>query len=331
MLGIYTRITNKERIEIEKLLSHNKSFTEIGLQLNRHKSSISREVKRWGREDYKSIEAQLESALQSSQRRHNKTKLNECSDLKKYVLGGLAKRWSPGLISAMLSRKFGGRKEMQLSAETIYVHIYDYNGTEQRKLLIGQLFQQRKFRGNIRRGADSRTTIKGKISIDARPSEVATRMKAGDWEGDLILGKEGKSAIGTLVERSSRILRLVPLKGKDALTVRKGFEKTFKAIPRQMKRSLTYDNGTEMAQHALFTQHTKMDVYFAHTYSPWERGTNENTNGLLRSYFPKGTDLSLVSKKRLQEVEDELNDRPRRVLNYQTPNEVFAKFAQANN
>ena len=158
---------------------------------------------------------------------------------------------------------------------------------------------------------------------------MGNRIEPGHWEGDLILGKEGKSAIGTLVERSSRVLILVHLKGKDSLTVRKAFERAFKHVPRHMKKSMTYDNGTEMAQHALFTKNTKTDVYFADPYSPWQRGTNENTNGLLRSFFPKGTDLSLITKKQLKQVEIKLNQRPRRILNYETPANIFLNYCHS--
>lgn len=140
------------------------------------------------------------------------------------------------------------------------------------------------------------------------------------------MGKDRGSAIGTLNERTTRTVILVHLKARDAASVRKAFEKEFKSIPAQMKRSLTYDNGTEMAQHKLFTKNTKVAVYFAHPYSPWERPTNENSNGLLRDYFPKGMDLSQVTKKRLKEVQDQLNERPRKVLGWRNPKEVFDEY-----
>lgn len=152
------------------------------------------------------------------------------------------------------------------------------------------------------------------------------RLIPGHWEGDLIMGKDRQSAIGTLNERTTRTVILVHLKARDATSVRKAFEKEFKTIPAQMKQSLTYDNGTEMAQHKLFTRNTKIAVYFAHPYSPWERPTNENSNGLLRDYFPKGMDLSTVTKKRLKEVQDQLNERPRKVLDWRKPKEVFEEF-----
>ena len=215
---------------------------------------------------------------------------------------------------------------MQISMESIYFYIYVHAKPELKKLLISQLRQKRKYRGNVRRGADKRTTIQDPVRIDERPAEVLGREIPGHWEGDLILGKDRASATGTLNERSSRTVIMVHLKSRDAENVRKAFEKEFKTIPAQMKKSLTYDNGTEMAQHKLFTKNSKIQVYFAHPYSPWERPTNENSNGLIRDYFPKGTDFSLVTKKELKRVQDELNERPRKVLDMCTPKEVFQKF-----
>lgn len=178
----------------------------------------------------------------------------------------------------------------------------------------------------MRRGADKRTTIQDPVRIDERPGEVKGRLIPGHWEGDLIMGKDRASAIGTLNERSSRTVIIVPLKARDAASVRKAFEKEFKTIPRQMKKTLTYDNGTEMAQHKLFTSNTKIQVYFAHPYSPWERPTNENSNGLIRDYFPKGTDFSTITAKQLKQVQNELNERPRKVLDMCTPKEVFGEY-----
>jgi IS30 family transposase len=215
---------------------------------------------------------------------------------------------------------------MRLSHEAIYMYVYLHSRGELQKALISQLRQKRRCRGNVRRGADKRTTIQDPVRIDERPEEVKGRLIPGHWEGDLIMGKNHASAIGTLVERTTRTIIIVPLKGRDAATVRKAFEKEFKSIPKQMKKSLTYDNGTEMAQHKLFTKHTKMQVYFAHPYSPWERPTNENSNCLIRDYFPKGTDFSTVSKARLKEVQNQLNERPRHVLDYRTPKEVFEEM-----
>ena len=157
------------------------------------------------------------------------------------------------------------------------------------------------------------------------PADLAKRSVAGHWEGDLIVGKGHKSALGTIVERKTRTVIMVPLKGKDALSVRKAFEKELISLPKQMRKSLTYDNGHEMAQHSLFTSRTKMKVYFAHPNSPWERGTCENTNGLIRQFFPKGTDFNKVSRREIKKVQKMLNERPRAVLGYRTPKDVFEK------
>ncbi len=317
----YTRFSFEERIQLEKLLSHSQSFAEIARALNRNKSTIAREVKRM--KIYSAIRANWDMVYKTSNRRRFKSKMNQNPALKTYVLSKLMKKWSPDQISVSLKMHYPDDNSMQLSRESIYYHVYVHCKKSLKEELIKELRQQRKFRGNVRRGADKRTTIPDATRIDERPPEVNGREVPGHWEGDLILGKDRESAIGTLVERSTRTLILVHLTARDSKTVRLAFEKKFKALPEVMKKSLTYDNGVEMAQHKLFKKHTKVDVYFTHPYSPWERPTNENTNGLLRQYFPKGMDLSKVSKKQLQHVQDEMNERPRRTLGYRSPAEVF--------
>lgn len=319
----YSRLTLKERIEIEKLLALNLSCPAIALRLGRHKTSIYREIKKYQKKTYQSWEANLNSYNRCINRKYGKSKIKLNPELQNYIHDKLAKFWSPDQISVSLKRLFPNNKNMQVSHETIYLYIYLHSKKELKSMLISELRQKRKYRGNTRRGTDKRTTIKDPIRIDERPQEVIGREIPGHWEGDLILGKNRESAIGTLVERSTRTTILVHLKSRDAKSVRKAFEKEFKQLPTLMKKSLTYDNGTEMAQHKLFTKNTKVQVYFTHPYSPWERPTNENTNGLLRDYFPKGTDLSTVTKKRLKQVQNELNERPRKVLDYMTPKEVF--------
>jgi IS30 family transposase len=318
----YERITLEERIEIEKMLALKKSYSEIAIHLGRHKSSIQRDVSPYGRKKYKAMVATWYSVDNSRGRRLNKTKINNNTKLEKEVLKMLKKRWSPDQICVSLKRKYPDNPAMHISHEAIYLHVYLHSKTELRHLLR----QKRKLRGNVRRGKDKRTTIVDPVRIDERPEEVLGREIPGHWEGDLVMGKERESAIGTLVERTTRTIIIVPLKNKDSTSVRKAFEKEFKSIPRQMKKTLTYDNGTEMAQHKLFTSNTKIQVYFTHPYSPWERPTNENSNGLIRDYFPKGTDFSTISTKRLKEVQNELNERPRKVLDYHTPKEVFEKI-----
>lgn len=326
----YDRLSFSERIEIEKLISHFKTYAEIAITLNRSKSTIQREVVKLGRDDYKAMKAECLAVGKSSNRKDGKNKMNVCAALKKYVLAKLELRWSPRQISMTLKKEFPEKDNMQISHESIYLYIYLHAKKELKATLITQLRQKRKFRGNVRRGADKRTTIADPIRIDERPEEVKGRLIPGHWEGDLVMGKERHSAIGTLVERTSRTIIIVPLKARDATTVRKAFEKEFKSIPKQMKKTMTYDNGTEMAQHKLFTKNTKIQVYFTHPYSPWERPTNENSNGLIRDYFPAGTDFNLITKARLKEVQNQLNERPRNVLNWRTPKEVFEELILKN-
>jgi IS30 family transposase len=323
----YERLSLYERFQIEKLLSHKKSYSDIAILLGRNKSTIQREVSKYGKANYKSLEAERMAVGKSSDRKNGKSKINTCNKLRMDVLIKLGWRWSPEQISISLAENFPQEKNMQLSFEAIYLHIYVHSKMNIKNVLIRQLRQERKFRGNVRRGKDKRTTIKDPIRIDERPLDVLGRQKPGHWEGDLVMGKDRESAIGTLVERTTRMLIIVYLLAKDATSVRKAFEREFKNIPRHMKLTMTYDNGTEMAQHELFTKNTKIDVYFAHPYSPWERGTNENTNGLIRDYFPKGTDFSTVSKKELKRVQNELNKRPRKVLNSKTPIAVFESYS----
>lgn len=168
--------------------------------------------------------------------------------------------------------------------------------------------------------------IQDYLSIEERPAAVADRIVPGHWEGDLLMGAMNKSAIGTLVERTTRFTFLVKLENKDATTVRESFAKEFRHLPRELKRTLTYDQGQEMAEHKLFTKDTDITVFFAHPHSPWERGTNENTNALVRQFFSKGTDFNKISEERLKEVQEMLNDRPRKVHDFYTPNEVFYKL-----
>jgi IS30 family transposase len=319
----YSRLSFDERIEIEKLLSHRKSYADIATALNRSKSTIQRDVIKQGIKQYKAMEAERLSVGKSSNRKSGKNKMAQCEPLENYVLEKLMLRWSPRQISISLQRQFPQNKAMQISHEAIYLYIYLHTKKELKNLLISELRQKRKYRGNVRRGADKRTTIQYPVRIDERPAEVMGRLIPGHWEGDLVMGKERASAIGTLVERTTRTIIIVPLKARDATTVRKAFEKEFKSIPLQMKKTMTYDNGTEMAQHKLFTKHTKIQVYFTHPYSPWERPTNENSNGLIRDYFPAGTDFNTITKARLKEVQNQLNERPRHVLDYRTPKEVF--------
>lgn len=322
----YKRLTLDERIIIEKQLALGLNTSQIATLLSRNRSSVHRDIKRCKKGDYTAMQATFSSVYNSSDRKNGKSKMKQNKKLYDYVVEKLNLYWSPQQIHMELMKDFPEDKAMRIATETVYFYIYVHAKPELKAALIEQLRQKRKYRGNVRRGKDKRTTIADKISIEERPEEVKGRLIPGHWEGDLVMGKDRQSAIGTLNERTTRTVILVHLKARDATSVRKAFEKEFRSIPAQMKKSLTYDNGTEMAQHKLFTKNTKVAVYFANPYSPWERPTNENSNGLLRDYFPKGMDLSTVSKKRLKEVQNQLNERPRKVLGWRKPKEVFDEF-----
>ena len=215
---------------------------------------------------------------------------------------------------------------MRISHEAIYQYIYVLPRGELKRTLTKALRQERAYRRK-RRGPGTIEETRGKIadmlSIEERPAEVADRSIPGHWEGDLIMGKYKRSALGTLVERTTRKIILVPLKEKNANAVRKAYARELCSLPKELTKTLTYDQGKEMSEHKQFTIDTGIQVYFAHPGSPWKRGTNENTNGLIRQYFPKGTDFMKVTPREIKRVERELNDRPRKVLNWMKPDEVF--------
>ncbi len=317
----YKRLTFEDRIKIEVYRLLNWTLEEIGKDLNRSKSSISRELSRYPI-TYSASKAQAEADRKS--RKHNcNSRLLDNELLCKIVYKYLRKRWSPAQISTYLKKQYVGKKEMQISHESIYTYIYLLPRGELRKELIGYLRQKKKSRYKRKGKYDRRGTIPEMISIEERPASVETRSIAGHWEGDLIMGKNHKTAIGSIVERKTRTVILVKLKQKDATSVRKAFERELKTLPKQMKKTLTYDQGREMSEHKLFTANTKMKVYFCHPASPWERGTNENTNMLIRDYFPKGTDFDAISRKEVKRVQNELNERIRKTLNWESPKDVF--------
>jgi IS30 family transposase len=225
----------------------------------------------------------------------------------------------------MLRKEYPNNPDMQVSHETIYSYLYVLPRGQLRKELLSYLRQKRRLRKNRSHVHEKRGQIPDIISIEERPAEVADRTVPGHWEGDLLMGKDHQSAVATLVDRSTRFLILIPLKKKDATTVRKAYEKEIMALPALVRKSLTLDRGKENAEHVLFTKNTKMQVYFAHPQSPWERGTNENTNGLIRDFFPKGIDFGMVTRREIKKVQRLLNERPRAVLNFDTPAEAMFK------
>lgn len=214
---------------------------------------------------------------------------------------------------------------MQLSHETIYAYLYVRGRTGLNTQLIRYLRQQRPRRRSVTEPASRRGEIPEMLSIEERPAEVADRTVPGHWEGDLIIGKQHQSAIGVLVERVTRLVILVHLPAKDAASVREAFAEEIKHLPEQLITSLTYDQGREMMEHRLLSQQTRVRVYFAHPHSPWERGTCENTNMLIRGFFPKGTDFTSIPRTELKWVQRLLNERPRQTLNWRTPAQAFAE------
>jgi len=212
---------------------------------------------------------------------------------------------------------------MTISHEAVYLHIYSHRQASPNKKLIKLLPYQKSQRRRPNAKTKRGSKIKDQISIEQRPQHIENREEIGHWEGDLVIGKGQKSAIGTIVERKSRYTCIVKLKDRKSATVRKQFVKEFRIFSKKITKTMTYDNGVEMAQHKELTKQTGVLVYFAHPYASWERGTNENTNGLIRRYFPKGTDFKNITLEQLKLIQEKLNNRPRKVLNYKTPMEIL--------
>lgn len=302
---------------------------DIAELLDRNPGTISREIRRnSGQSGYRAFSAGGRAARAASSRNKGKRRMTKRKRLRAYVLAGLRHHWSPREIVKRMKMEYPYDEGMHISHEAIYQYIYVLPRGSLKQTLIRALRQERKQRRkkNGRKGtaAETRGKIADMLSIEERPKEVTERTVPGHWEGDLIMGKHKRSALGTLVERTTRYTLLVPLgKDKDAVSVRKAYARTFRSVPKELAKTLTYDQGKEMSEHKAFTIDTGIQVYFAHPASPWERGTNENTNGLIRQYFPKGTEFDKVSVREIKRVQRQLNDRPRAVLHYQKPDEVF--------
>jgi len=323
-MNTYHRLSLADREVISNGIYAGESFTGIAKKLKRHTSTVSREVwndivrKKWS---YSAIRA--ETKAQTSKHRGRPRKLDTGNTLREYVYAKLRLQWSPEEIAQRLKLEYPQDRTMRVSHETIYQHLYCLPRGELKKELMRGLRHERKRRLSRTALHYRRQRIQDIISISERPEEVRGRIVPGHWEGDLIVGKNHSSAMGSLVERTTRLTLLVPLKARDSLTVCNAFADAFKHIPRKFKKSMTYDRGSEMTQHKLFTKDTEIKVFFADPYSPWQRGTNENTNGLIRQYFPKGTDFKTVHPSDIVEAEQRLNSRPRKVLGFYTPSEKF--------
>lgn len=322
-MGSYKRLSLEEREEIGRGTSLGEGFREIARKLKRAASTVKREIDRNTAQGQEYRAARAQQLADKRRSRPRPRRIDHNRRLRHWVIGHLRLCWSPQQIAASLKLAFPQDRTMRLSHESLYTYLYVLPRGEMRRELLSYLRQHRKKRRPRSRGTDRRGQIPEMISIDERPAEVADRSVPGHWESDLIMGKGNRTALGTLVERTTRTTLLVRLKAKDAASVRRAFARKIKNLPDEMKLSMTHDRGKEMAEHKLFTAATKMKVYFAHPQSPWERGTNENTNGLIRQFFPKGTDFNEVSPKRILEVQDLLNGRPRKILDWKTPYEMI--------
>lgn len=326
-MSSYYRLTLFEREEISLGLAKGFSLRKIAISLSRAPSTISREISHNRRYDqtYRAAGAQA-YANKLRRKAHKRRKLDTNEPLRQFVFEHLENLWSPEQIAKRLKMLYPVDMDMQISHESIYSYLYVLpKGTLRRQLAkaLRRHHKNRRVRDKVRRKCCS---IQEFLSIEERPQEVADRTVPGHWEGDLIVGRLNTSALGTLVERTTRMTFLIKLKSKDATTVRKAFAEQFRHLPEGLRRSLTYDQGQEMAEHKLFTKSTNIKVYFAHPHSPWERGTNENTNALVRQFFPRGIDFNKVSYQAVKRAQDILNDRPRKTLNFYTPHEMFSKL-----
>ena len=318
------RLSVAEREEISRGLRAGESFRRIAMGLGRQTSTVSREVgANGGRRRYRAHLAETRAAARA--RRPRPARLVRNRRLRRIVERLLELRWSPQQIAWQVRQDHPDEPEMWVSHETIYQSLF----VQGRGALRAELTRcLRTGRARRRPAARSRSfgAIADMVLVSERPAEVEDRAVPGHWEGDLIIGQANRSAIGTLVERQTRFVMLVALpNGRTAESVRAALAERILTLPVELRRSLTWDRGKEMSEHVRFTVETGVTVYFCDPHSPWQRGSNENTNGLVRQYFPKGTDLSVHSQAHLDAVARELNGRPRQTLGWMKPSEALAK------
>lgn len=319
----YVQLTSEERYVIYHLKLFRLSLREIARRLGRHHTTISREIKRNGPIVPSWVywhEGAHQKALQRrTQPRHFRRYTH--APLVRYVERSLRAEWSPDVIAAKLKMEYPDDTRMRVSIETVYRWVY--RDASQGGQLFSCLCRCHKKRRRQRRYGTGRGLIPGRVSIDLRPDLVTTRQRFGDWEGDTVEGAKGSGNITTHVERKSRYLIAGKLTNKTAAVTAQAAISAFRKIPKTLRHTLTLDNGKEFARFHDIEKDTGITVYFADPYSAWQRGTNENTNGLLRRYFPKGLDFRTVTEETLAEAVKKLNHRPRKCLNYRTPHEVF--------
>lgn len=315
-----------EREEISRGLAGTSSLRQIARRLGRAPSSVSREVRRHGgRAQYRAETAEARAWARGCRPKRGKLAVHR--RLRRMVARQLSSNWSPQQIAGWLKRRYPDQAGMQVSHETIYRSLF----IQARGLLKRELLQHLRAGHRYRRGRrparverQSLGPISAAISIRERPAEAADRAVPGHWEGDLIAGRNN-THIATLVERHSRYLMLVKVPDRGAATVASALAQKIQRLPAELRRSLTWDRGSEMAAHREFSLATDMQVYFCDPQSPWQRGSNENTNGLLRQYFPKGTDLAQHTQRHLDAVAKQMNQRPRKTLGFKDPAETLAE------
>ena len=324
----YTHLSPFERGNIELLLRSGWSIRRIAREMGRSPSSLSRELarNRRPRAGYRAITAQ--QAYRERRTRSVKPRTLPANPrLRRYVETKLREKWSPDQISRSLHRHFPRDRTMRISHETIYTFVYaDKRAGGTLYEHLRQAHRTRRRRGNAR---GMRGLLPGRVCIDLRPKVVQSRRRTGDWEADLVLGRQSGPAILTLVERKHGYLLARKVNDRRAYTVARAIIDAFRAIPRALVKTITFDNGKEFAHFKTLEAQLDAQAYFAHPYAAWERGSNENTNGLLRQYVPKKTDLHLLEPADLNAITHELNNRPRNRLNYRTPAETFQKATVA--
>jgi transposase, IS30 family len=318
------RLSRGEREEIRAGLERGETFTVIANLIGRVVSTVSREVAaNGGRNGYQAWQAHRDAGKRA---RRPKTPKLACVPLAAKVTEWMELWWSPEEISRRLQLEFPDDPMMQVSHETIYQSLFVQGRGELRRELHRCLRTGRAQR-RPRSRLEARGHIPNMVMISERPAEVEDRALPGHWEGDLIMGEKNGSAVGTLVERSTRYVLLLHLPyGREAIKVNDAMRKAISALPAELVRTITWDQGREMSSHAGFTVDTGVQVYFCDPHSPWQRGSNENTNGLLRQYMPKGTDLSIYSAEDLARIAWSLNNRPRKSLGYMKPSEKLTEI-----
>jgi transposase, IS30 family len=325
----YNHLKPEERAAVMLMLRDGATVRSVARTLNRAPSTISRELKK-NCPDGQKYEAAAagERARERRYQRRRWPKLGPHTVLFGVVEYFLRGRWSPEQIAGTLRNRYPDEPEKRVSHETIYNALYVMPKGELRTELLGCLRQARRIRRPRARGEDRRGQIQDMVSLHVRPPEVEDRLIPGHWEGDLIKGAFNRSAVGTLVERSSRLVMLVWMENASAAAALEGFSRILNDVPQPMRKSLTYDQGKEMSEHKQLSERAGVAVFFADPHSPWQRGSNENTNGLLRQYLPKGTDLSGFTQDDLNAIAWQMNNRPRKIHGFRTPLQVYNEMLQ---